>query len=855
MLSSFLRGLRKWGIGAGMLLFGWAQESVSTSSEYDIQRQVLSDSCGILTEGMWSWVKIEILSDNRQLVYEEGCVVVPREGPYEISRFLPPVFEEAKIEVEGVEAWEIRDDGERVPLPCEVNPLGVHTEPPSWIIGCAFEGESQKRRFQIVYRVRGLLRDKGNRREVLWWPRGERGVTILFPFDIKGYTGIVEGMGEAPGSFMLHGCREITWKSDTTANGTLRVRFREEVRSQRLGVLSALVMVIAVVIFLWAWVLNVPVYGGGEEVIILEGELPAKDPPAWVHAFVAKGLPTPLGFLAAVLDLARRGYVSLIAQGEGLGVKLQKPPDESLHPHEQHLLNSLAKFEEEGRELKGAESSPLVLIPDCFEDERCIPFLVEFNRLLEKEIEIAGSIAPSLWRKRLGFFLCCAGSLALIFLFVKIRNLPFIQTSLEREGSGVYVPLLFFTIVPALTLISSVYMYKSLVAVRMMLIICNLIYLMLSLLWVLDVALNDTWNLPDTWNEFWYSYVPLHVSFSLFFLSAYFILYSFRYTELGKERAKRWRRFEEWLIELPLSPQELAKHVETYLPYAIALGVPKPLFTYVRRELGGLPAPAWLEVLPPSKDSLQTKKNPIQYSVTMRHAMEIIDMTVDNIFSKVYRVEKNKDGSTTTTIDLTALLPFNPASLLHFYYKSQASLSKRQSGYSFYYSRAYGMMVVGSLLIGISLFQLMQSWETVWWEEIINKGAFLLVGLLCGVAGATLWMWARREKQAAKPAKKLRSLWKFLKDQGKVKIEEIAAHLGISKAEVPKWIYKLGAAEAFTGYVDWKDGVLYSVEAGLLGEGKGCPQCGGRLEPAGKGIFKCQYCGAEVFLKKPAPSG
>jgi hypothetical protein len=164
------------------------------------------------------------------------------------------------------------------------------------------------------------------------------------------------------------------------------------------------------------------------------------------------------------------------------------------------------------------------------------------------------------------------------------------------------------------------------------------------------------------------------------------------------------------------------------------------------------------------------------------------------------------------------------------------------------------MMVVGSLLVGISLFQLMQSGETVGWEEIINRGAFLLAGLLCGAAGATLWIWARREKQAAKPAKKLRSLWKLLKEQGKMKFEEIAAHLGTSKAEVPKWIYKLGAAEAFTGYVDWKDGVLYSVEAGLLGEGKGCPQCGGRLEPAGKGIFKCQHCGTEVFLKKPAPS-
>ncbi len=229
----------------------------------------------------------------------------------------------------------------------------------------------------------------------------------------------MEGFPTSGSSLMLRGgggIREIRWRREegTPANSTLRIRLREEGRSRRVGVLPALVMVVAVVIFLWAWLLSVPVFGGGEEVIILEGELPAKDPPAWVHALVAKGRPTPLGFLAAVLDLARRGYVSLIAHGESLAVRLQSPADESLHPHEQHLLNSLAKFEEEGRELKGAEASPLVQIPACFKDQRCI-----FNRLLETEIEIAGSIAPSLRRKRLGFFLCCAGSLALTFLFAK----------------------------------------------------------------------------------------------------------------------------------------------------------------------------------------------------------------------------------------------------------------------------------------------------------------------------------------------------------------------------------------------------------------------------------------------------
>jgi hypothetical protein len=265
------------------------------------------------------------------------------------------------------------------------------------------------------------------------------------------------------------------------------------------------------------------------------------------------------------------------------------------------------------------------------------------------------------------------------------------------------LPILFWWIVSILAFVHSIYNNMLFFHFRFVLTFFNIFPLFL-----LGVYWSD--DSHHFWNNFWYYHVPLQVSFSLFFLSAYFIVHSFRYTELGKERAKRWRRFEEWLIELPLSPQELAKHVETYLPYAIALGVPKRLFTFVRRYLGERPAPAWFEALPPSKDSPQKKNTPIQYPVTMRYAMERIEMTVDNIFSKVYRVEKG-ENSVRTTIDFTSLSPFNPATLLHFYYKSQADLSKRQIEYSL---TAYGRMVVGSLLIGISLFQLMQSWEMVW---------------------------------------------------------------------------------------------------------------------------------------------
>ncbi len=444
MLPPLFRNMRNYLIGLMSLLPVCAQDSAFPPSEYQLRGEVLSDTCP--THRVW----IMILSDSQQIVREEGCIILSEGELYELRRHIPKEFEGTDIQIESLEAWEIEADGREEPLQFEVR-LRTDTVPAVWSVRWIFRGAGGERRFQVAYKVQGLLRGNEQEKEVLWWPLEKERVAVVFLSDIGSYVADMNGVGENQWVYERQGAMEIWWsipKQEKTkglpANSVIRLRFRgegglwgsasslSESRMSPAGetpppepgtaVIPPLVMVIAVIIFLWARLLSLPLYGGGEDVIILEGELPAKDPPAWVHAFVAKGRPTPLGFLAAVLDLARRGYVYLIAQGEKLIVKLLRPADQSLHPHERHLLSLVAKSEAQAHELEGPITPLGLQIPSCFEDARYIYLLLGFNDLLQREIQIAGSISPNPWRKVLGFFLCCAGAISLASIPAKMSN-------------------------------------------------------------------------------------------------------------------------------------------------------------------------------------------------------------------------------------------------------------------------------------------------------------------------------------------------------------------------------------------------------------------------------------------------
>ena len=94
-----------------------------------------------------------------------------------------------------------------------------------------------------------------------------------------------------------------------------------------------------------------------------------------------------------------------------------------------------------------------------------------------------------------------------------------------------------------------------------------------------------------------------------------------------------------------------------------------------------------------------------------------------------------------------------------------------------------------------------------------------------------------------------RKLLDIVSTRGQVAIPDLVLEMNSSREKVEGDLHALVGRGLFSGYVDWKKGVLYSVEASQL-QGRGaCPNCGGKLELAGKGLITCPYCGAEIFLQ------
>jgi hypothetical protein len=167
--------------------------------------------------------------------------------------------------------------------------------------------------------------------------------------------------------------------------------------------------------------------------------------------------------------------------------------------------------------------------------------------------------------------------------------------------------------------------------------------------------------------------------------------------------------------------------------------------------------------------------------------------------------------------------------------------------------------LIGLILIiaGLALGAILGAWLFSGMREGTLQSSGAVFGLLFGflflvaplVGGGVFFLSrGRAEDKANERVREQRRLLDMLATRGQLSIVDVALELGRTREQIESDLYDLVGLGLFTGYVDWRKGELHSVEAAELQGRQTCPNCGGELVLAGKGLVKCPYCGAEIFL-------
>lgn len=125
--------------------------------------------------------------------------------------------------------------------------------------------------------------------------------------------------------------------------------------------------------------------------------------------------------------------------------------------------------------------------------------------------------------------------------------------------------------------------------------------------------------------------------------------------------------------------------------------------------------------------------------------------------------------------------------------------------------------------------------------------AFIPIALLVGF-GVFLFIRGGKEVEHESAMLKQRKLLDILKSRGQVSVSDMALELGVNAATVQELVHQLVGLQVFSGYANWKDGMLFSAEASQLRQIDKCRNCGGEISLVGKGTAQCRFCDTEYFL-------
>jgi len=173
-----------------------------------------------------------------------------------------------------------------------------------------------------------------------------------------------------------------------------------------------------------------------------------------------------------------------------------------------------------------------------------------------------------------------------------------------------------------------------------------------------------------------------------------------------------------------------------------------------------------------------------------------------------------------------------------------------------------GGKTVGAALMLVSAVLLIAfgAWATVALNTDETSSGGLAIGIVIALAvlgpvlgiGAYIFRKGTAEQAEFATVQQEKKILNMVLTQGKVTIGELVAELETPREGVEDMIRSLVGKQLFSGAINWEKGILYSVESQALTADAKCPNCGGELTFAGKGLVVCPYCGSEVFLTKRA---
>ena len=173
-----------------------------------------------------------------------------------------------------------------------------------------------------------------------------------------------------------------------------------------------------------------------------------------------------------------------------------------------------------------------------------------------------------------------------------------------------------------------------------------------------------------------------------------------------------------------------------------------------------------------------------------------------------------------------------------------------------------GGRTVGVVLMLISAVLLVAfgAWASVALITSETTSGGLVLGMVIAVAvlgpvfgiGAYVFRKGTAEQTEFASVKQEKKILNMVLTQGQVTIAELVAELEAPRESIEEMIRNLVGKQLFSGAINWEKGILYSVESQDLTADRKCPNCGGELTFAGKGLIACPYCGSEVFLTKRA---